>query len=1775
VERVEEVDRISGNHFTTRYSYHHGFFDGFEREFCGFARVEQWDYDQYAIGDLTASGEAKATWDVPMSHTKTWFHTGFYTNRKAISAMLAQEYFVVSNDIPTALEDTVLPGNLDDAQQREACRALKGQALRSEVYGGEGSPDSEIPYNVQESNFTIVPLQLPQDAHGHGIFFVHGRESMSIGLERRANDPRIGHNIILDVDSFGNVLKSMQVSYGRRPNISTLSEPSKSKQETLLIAYSEYDFTNWVDGDDDYRLPAPYQTRQYEITGLKPKGGERFSFDSLAANAFSTITSIAEVPFESDASTTDPQKRLLKRSRILYRKDDLTGLLPAGKLERLALPGSAYDMAFTPGIISTKFQRKDASGAIQNLLSNPSATMAEAGYVDLDGDGHWWKTTRSVYFSPGISDTAAQELVTARSSFFSPQRMVSPFKEVSFVTYDKYFMFPVLVKDAVGNTRKAEMDYRVLQSTMVIDENGNRSATAFDAMGLVTGTASMGETGENLGDNLDSFRPQLSQDEINQFFNTPTTAVAVSLLGNAGTRVIYDYGRYYRNQGKPNPVFTATISRETHSSDPLPPNGLRVQLGFAYTDGAGRTILKKEYVDPGPLVDKGPIVSTRWVGKGWTIFNSKGKPVKSYESFFDNTHDFKFDPTISVCPIILYDPLSRVAATLQADHTIIKALFEPWVQSGFDVNDNVKLSNPRNDPDIGHLLKGLPEDTYFPSWYDLRISGAKGADEQAAAVKAALHANTPQVHHLDVMGRSILTIDDNGGGKMFTNTVDLDIRGAQIKTTDALGRVAVRFEYNVAGDQIHKSSMDAGDDWSLSDVLGKAFYTWNSRGIRFRSTYDAVRRPTELWASDNGGPENLFENIIYGEDSPDALANNLRGKEWRVLDQAGMSENRFDFKGNAISSSRQLSKNYKVALDLSSNPALEEEVFTNTTTFDAMNRPTLSVATDSSVIYRTYNQMGLPEKIFLNNKGESTSSDPNTWTPIVTKTDYNAKGQTILSASGNGVTTTSTFDPLMFRLQRLQRLRGSDSLQDLNYTYDPASNITSISDNAQKTIFFRNARVDARSECTYDATYRLLTATGREHLGQTGGVAPGPADAPSANGDNPDDGTALAGYEEKYSFDPVGNLLQMKHSGSDPRSPGWTRSYAYDAPSALEPGKKGDRLTSTSVSASHCESFLVCLTIVGQVGATTDRYTYDDNGNMVSMPHLRLMQWDFKNQLHATSKQTVSGDNTPEMTYYVYNSKGERIRKVTERQAGIGSTSAPTKLKERIYLASFEWFRTFDATGDAIALERSTLRVNQGNLNVANVEIRTKGTDDGLARITRYQCPNHLGSVSLELDETARLISYEEFFPFGSTSYQAVASNVDVPKRYRYSGKEKDDENGLYYYGARYYASWLGRWTAPDPSSDGTLLYIFVRNNPLRYVDPDGRAEEPPWVWQFMKNGMGTLAHAIVLGAIAARIDALPGTPYLAGIEVATKPGGTKANMGKTDNLSQEPGKMDIVLGIVPLQNPGSVFIHIYELRSVTGFEGIDQKKAETEHYSGHTPATLFGRQVVGQGPGTVLTQIVAEHPQVLAPIIHREGRFEFRIDMWLARDKNKAIVPGVILYKISARIRDDDDAEEVELSDTLFDKMIKQEIVMERTTRLMQVNLRSTVGSEAIMGQRVAGWGTMGVTIGSGIAAGAMIFGGEFIVGGATIAEGGTLVAGGVATETAVGAGGGLAAAGATGEVAAGSGVAGEVAAGAGGKVLQFVPRAAKPVADVVKEPLLKAAAALLYFFHKNDKGQ
>lgn len=1318
IERVEHIDHIAGSRLVSRFRYHHGFFDGHERELHGFARVEQWDTESFE-GDL----------DIPPVRTVTWFHTGAWLERERLELALAKEYYQQDSLAPL-LPDSILPAGLSVREEREAARALRGQILRQEIYAEDGLAESAHPYSASERSYQIRLLQHAEGAQ-HAVFFVHPQETVDLHYERRPNDPRVQHQLALDMDDFGNVTRAVAISYPRRV-------PDESEQARPWMAVTDAAVANRPGELDWYRIGVPISAQVSELTGLAaPSSG------LISANALrDAIAAAAEIPFEATASGSALQRRVVKRQRSLYYRDDLSGPLALGTIESRAIPFESYQQAFTPGLVAQVYGNR----VTDDVLTTQGRYLLQ--------DNLWWAPSGRTIPDP--------------SKFYLPVEAIDPFGQHHLLRYDSYALLALETEDPLGNRVTAGLrdvtgtitqngnDYRVLAPVLMTDPNRNRSAVALDTLGMVVKTAMMGKDGAGEGDTLAD----------------PTT------------RLVYDL-HAWTNTGKPAVVHTFT--REKHGA-----GNPRFQETFCYSDGSGREVMTKVQAEPGPVpvIDAdGHIVrdedgspqtqfaSSRWVGTGRTVFNNKGKAIKKYEPFFSATFAYEDEAEVvewGVTPILFYDPVGRLVRTDFPDGTNTKVVFDAWTQESWDQNDTVA---------------GTP-------WLARKQAGT--AAEQRAATLALAHAGTPAIAKLDSVGRTFLTIADNGLAGRYQTRAALDIEGNTRAVTDARGIPTVTQVPDMLGRTLHVVGRDAGESRQLPDVAGKPALAWTARDHRRRREFDGLQRPTHLFVRQGTGSEALVERIVYGEAHPDAENRNLRGVMHESYDGAGVVVNvRRDFHGNPIEIARRLAADYHGAPDwtplatLTSLSAIEaaaaalldSETFTTTTAYDALDRVISKTTPDASETRPTYNEAGFLGRLEVRIRGAGTV------TTFVQNIDYNARGQRERVEHGNGTVCVYQYDPETFRLvqQRTTRTADGQLLQDLRYEYDPIGNIVQVTD----AVSFGKPDVSANGLYQYDAIYQLVMAEGREHPGQQ----PSADDAPLLVLDHPNDLTALRRYRETYAYDPVGNIEEVSHQplGSGPA--GWTRLYHYATDS--------NRLLGTSLPGDA-------------PGVFSAVYNHDPAGNMTTMPHLAELRWDHANRFQLADR---GGGG---QVHFAYDAAGRRVRKAYEHGGFV---------EERVYLDGFELYRNRNRTSGQVELVRQTLDVSDAT-RIALVETKTVDTSiPGFASTTRlrYQLANHLESTSTELDQTGAVIGYEEYFPYGGTSWQASSSTTDVSsKRYRYTGKERDDETGLYYHGARYYAAWLGRWTSADPAGlvDGTNLYRHVRNNPVRLVDPAGTDPE-------------------------------------------------------------------------------------------------------------------------------------------------------------------------------------------------------------------------------------------------------------------------------------------------------------------------------------------------------------
>ncbi len=1417
VARVDRIDAISKSHLTSTYSYRHGFFDGVEREFRGFARVEQIDAEEFTVG---AAGTELFQ---PPVRTVSWFHTGAWLEKETLEAALAQEYFQ-GGPPAILLPDTILTAALTIQDEREAARALRGRLLHQEVYADDAdtNPDqAPLPFVVMENSFEVRTLQT-SNGWRHGVFFAFPRETVTLHSERTPTDPRVGHELILDVDDFGNVTRKAMIAYGRGP--SAQAQPEQTKPWATL---AEMSFINH-DGDDFYRLGLAIETTTFELTGLPDlvAGGPGLITRDALATAIAGIGPDADLPYDATPPAVGTARRMLDRKQQLYYAEDASGVpagaAPLGETGARALPYESYQLALTAGLVAEAVAGAAvlANGVVETPPIPELLVGTDPGngfYVQRSGDTGYW--------------TRSGQIVFDAAHFYLPVAVTDPFGQSHLATYEPFHLLVATTQDPLGGIVQAVNDYRVLAPSQLTDQNLNRIVVAFDALGLVTKTAVMGKTTESLGDTLD----------------VPTTEMDYDLLR-------------WQRQGQP--VVVHTRAREVHGA-----SNTRFQESYSYSDGFGRIAMNKIQAEPGPVPGVAGTVDPRWVGTGRTVFNNKGNPVKQYEPFFSATFDFEDETVVvqaGVTPIIHYDALDRVVRTELPNGTESTADFATWQQITSDPNDTV----------LG------------TTWYSSRGSpdpnGPQPADrEQRAAWLAARTAQTPTVTHVDALGRAFLVVEQNrtwlNGGPpadafLSTRTL-LDVEGHALAIVDARQAIAnatnppatITQRFDVLSRVLRIDSRDAGARLLLADTGGKPIRRWDSRAQIFRHRYDALQRATHFFvqktvAESTGQPgqtpddltERLLLRTVYGEaldpvgaapidaiDASPAQRLNLRGQSYLLYDCAGgVTNDAFDFKANLLSSTRRLARDYHAEAKWNTAgsditgltdpaqiqaavealldapvlaPAPTFTVFTTRMEYDALNRITKKTAPDLSVTSPTYNIAGLLETVSVGVRGAPA-------TAVVANIDYNARGQRVLYEYADPTNPAApvtcrvsyTHDPFTFRLTNLVTNRvgnGADvtaaKLQDLFYTYDPVGNVVQLDDNADTApVFSGTAPVRGDGFYRYDSLYRLIQAQGREHPGQqnVSNQPRGDFDIPVSAVPHPNDVQALIRYLETYSYDEIGNIQKIVHTttaaggGPGPSWTQWTRSYGYAGDS--------NRLLGTSAPGDPDGTF-------------SDTYAYTGNGAMNHMSSLPVIEYDYADRMRHANKDSGGGD-----VFFTYDSTGQRVRKVWEHA---GST-----IDERIYVGGWETFRSRTGSiASGLTLERETLHVMDDKRRVAMVETKTFDAAGGAIGAPRWrvQLANNIGSAMLELDAGGNVISYEEYHSYGSSAFRSMNGAAEVSaKRYRYLGKEKDEETGLYYQGARYYVPWLGRWLSADPGGprDSTNLFAYARGAPTVLSDPSG-----------------------------------------------------------------------------------------------------------------------------------------------------------------------------------------------------------------------------------------------------------------------------------------------------------------------------------------------------------------
>lgn len=139
-----------------------------------------------------------------------------------------------------------------------------------------------------------------------------------------------------------------------------------------------------------------------------------------------------------------------------------------------------------------------------------------------------------------------------------------------------------------------------------------------------------------------------------------------------------------------------------------------------------------------------------------------------------------------------------------------------------------------------------------------------------------------------------------------------------------------------------------------------------------------------------------------------------------------------------------------------------------------------------------------------------------------------------------------------------------------------------------------------------------------------------------------------------------------------------------------------------------------------------------------------------------------------------------------------------------------------------------------------NLPVATAETSEQLI----FHHPDHLSGASVDTDISGNVIESVDYYPYGEIRIDAKTTTYE--NKHKFTGKELDESDNLYYYGARYYDPSIGRFISADPV-DGDLWnpqsqnkYSYVLNNPLKYVDPTGQSAESILQWSWTAGGFAS-----------------------------------------------------------------------------------------------------------------------------------------------------------------------------------------------------------------------------------------------------------------------------------------------------------------------------------------------
>lgn len=617
-DRMEVVDQIGNARLCSRYEYHDGFFDSEKRVFRGFGQVDQYDSEVF---DETSDIPEEAFTEPACS--RTFFHNGAFgwDDRRT-------QYYYNGDPEHARLTEAVFQEQLDFYGKtfEDGFRTLAGQTLRQEIFAvSREGQRAEHPFQVTQNTYRIRQLQ-PARGDDDACYDFYLSEALVHEYEQDPHDPRVTHNLTLDVDGYGNATSGCAVAYPRRDAIADALD----EQRRQYISVSTDEFINI---DEPHRLETgiPIESKAYEMAWPQTESGSLLAYDTVRTGVTAALADVRQVHEPLPADTETHRARLIQWQRLFYWNDAHTTVLPPGDVGPKTLLHHQESACFTNDLVGTVFEDRVEA-----------AMLESQGRYHFQND-YWWQPGPTLHY---MSD----------EGFFDLDRIVRPDGGTTQYFPDRYHLTLESVTDAVGNRTRAVIDYNLIAPCQIVDPNENVTEVCYDPLGMIVVTTTQGNVAGPSGASA-----LYGHDRLADYTRQPA-ADAEAILADP-LRFIQNAGQFLYYDLEAVPLFSLSLVREqwVHDGTESPPGDSPLQIRLTYTDGFGRALQSKQKVEEGMAIQKDagghvmldlqgrPLEAQtpeRWRVSGHTVYNNKQLPVRQYEPFFSPLARFEDDPEL-------------------------------------------------------------------------------------------------------------------------------------------------------------------------------------------------------------------------------------------------------------------------------------------------------------------------------------------------------------------------------------------------------------------------------------------------------------------------------------------------------------------------------------------------------------------------------------------------------------------------------------------------------------------------------------------------------------------------------------------------------------------------------------------------------------------------------------------------------------------------------------------------------------------------------------------------------------------------------------------------------------------------------------------------------------------------------------------------------------------------------------------------------------------------